>query len=231
VGLFEAGTVFFADPDPAEPLLPLQYDRLAWAIVGDVGLRALDGSQSAADAHFSLAMWRHVCAVMGLETQLEAASPPGYHPGRAAAVIVEGVVIGHVGELSPAAGRAFGLDERVAMAELDLAPILAARPTRPAVTPSVFPHVDFDLSFLVDADLPAADLVSATTGAVGELVESARVFDEFRDESLGSGTKALAVRYRLRAPDRTLEAKDIAAFRQSMIDAAVLLGAKLRGAE
>jgi phenylalanyl-tRNA synthetase beta chain len=95
---------------------------------------------------------------------------------------------------------------------------------------SLFPHVDFDLSFRVDADLPAADLVEVTVRAAGDLLERSRVFDEFRDPSLGEGKKALAIRYRLRAPDRTLTADEIGVIRGEMISAAISVGGELRGA-
>jgi phenylalanyl-tRNA synthetase beta chain len=231
VALFEAGTVFFVDADPEDSRLPLQYDRLAWAVVGDAGLQSFGKTVLEADAHLSLAIWRHVSRVMDVTAELVAAEPPGFHPGRAAAVVVGGRRIGHVGELSPSAGRAFDLDVRVAVAELDMAPILEPPASRLAVTPSVFPHVDFDLSFLVSIETTAAELIGATSRGSEELIESVRVFDEFRGDTLEDGTKALALTYRLRAPNRTLDAREIARVRQTMIDAASAMGARLRGAE
>jgi phenylalanyl-tRNA synthetase beta chain len=90
--------------------------------------------------------------------------------------------------------------------------------------------VDFDLSFLVTEATEAGDLVAATSSAAGTFLESARVFDEFRDASLGEGMKAIAITYRVRAPDRTLDASEIAAVRGAMIKAGEELGARLRGA-
>jgi len=119
----------------------------------------------------------------------------------------------------------------VAVAELDLDPLLNEVPARLSKTPSVFPNVDFDLSFLLPVATPAAELLTATTDAAPGLVESARVFDEFRSASMGEDRKALAIAYRLRAPDRTLEQKEIGAIRQRMIEAAAEMGATLRGAE
>lgn len=231
VALFETGKVFFSNPDPDEPRLPEQPDRLAWAVTGDVGLRTLVGAERQADAGFSLAVWHRLAEAIGLEAKLESGTHPSFHPGRCAAVILDGKVIGHVGELAPGAARAFDIEDRVAVAELELDPLLA--PTEPAlaVTPSPYPHVDFDLSFLVAADTPVAELVSVTVDAAGGLIEHARVFDEFTGESLGEERKALAITYRLRAADRTLEQKEIASVRQSMIDAAESIGARLRGAE
>jgi phenylalanyl-tRNA synthetase beta chain len=59
-------------------------------------------------------------------------------------------------------------------------------------------------------------------------VESARVFDEYT--ALGGGRKSLAVRYVLRASDRTLTNEEAADVREGMITAAAVMGAELRGA-
>ena len=91
---------------------------------------------------------------------------------------------------------------------------------------STYPHVDFDLSFAVDLDASAAELVGTTAGSSG-LVESATVFDDYRSDA---GERGVAIRYRLRAEDRTLEADEIASERDRMVAAAATIGAELRGA-
>ena len=137
--------------------------------------------------------------------------------------------VGHVGELSPRTGRAFEIAGRVAVAELDLAPLL--RPVSPveAKTPSVFPFIEFDLSFLVDPSQNVSELLAAMRGAGGEFIETERVFDEFVSPDLGE-KKAVAIRYRLRANDRTLTNEDAGPIRTAMIEAAQKTGAVLRGA-
>jgi phenylalanyl-tRNA synthetase beta chain len=229
VALFEHGKVFSSEPDPDQPRLPLQYDRLAWAVVGDIGLVTLEGAQQIADGHASLAIWRLLAELLGLDDEVVAAPHPSLHPGRSAEVRLGGRSVGHVGELAPAVARSFDIEGRVAIAEIDLGPVLEPASAVIASAPSVFPHVDFDLSFLVPDDLPAAILLDTTKGAATDLVESARVFDEFKSGNLGEGMRALAVRYRLRAPDRTLEQSEIGAIRESMIAAASNVGAVLRG--
>ena len=91
---------------------------------------------------------------------------------------------------------------------------------------STYPHVDFDLSFEVATDTAADDLLAATK-AVSPLLEKATIFDDYRGGE--SGQRAVAIRYRLRAPDRTLDAEEIAVERSKMIQMAVDHGAKLRG--
>lgn len=230
VALFEYGKVFSPQPDPTEPRLPYQYDRIAWAVVGEVGLETMGAARQRADGPTSLAIWRRLSDALGIDARVSTSSHPAFHPGRTAKIEVEGRVIGHVGELAPAVGRAFDIEGRVAVAELDLAPILEPVDPQLASAPSSFPHVDFDLSFLVSDDLPAADLVATTTAAAGELLEEVSVFDEFKGDSVGEGNKALAIRYRLRAPDRTLDQKEIGTIREAMIAAATEIGARLRGA-
>ena len=227
--MFEIGKVFHPVPDEDDPRLPLQHDRLAWVVTGDVGLEILGVGARAADADFSLGLWRHLARELDIEAELRQASIPGLHPGRTAEIVVAGETVGHVGELTPSAAAAFDIQGRVAVAEIELAPLIAPVPPVQVIVPSTFPPVDFDLSFLIDLDAPAMALLTASTEAAGGLVENARVFDEFKGESLPAGKRAIAIRYRLRAPDRTLETAEITSIRQAMIEAGEAVGAALRG--
>jgi phenylalanyl-tRNA synthetase beta chain len=231
VALFEMARVFLAEPWSEDPRLPEQRSALAWVIVGGVGPRLLGQEPPAADAQVSLSVLRHVMAVLGhREFAVEPAEAPGYHPGRSASVRLGNAPIGHVGELSPRANREFDIPGRVAIGELDLQALLARVDPVMAVSPSVFPHVDFDLSFLVPADLAVGRLIEATIGAGTDLVESAHVFDVFRGPGIDEGSRAVAIRYRLRATDHTLTNEEVSPVRQVMIAAAEELGARLRGA-
>lgn len=226
VHLFEHGRVFSVEPDPDHPRLPAQPKRLAWAVYGPYGTTRSD-SPIAADGQVALAIWRHLARALGVEFKLTPLAAAGFHPGRTAACEVGGVVIGHVGELHPESAREWEIPGRLGIAELDLEPLLAPVPPVQGQAPSVYPHVDFDLSFRVAEATLAADLVRATSEAAGELLESARVFDEFRS---ANGERALAIRYRLRARDRTLTGDEVAGVRQAMIGAGAAMGAELRGA-
>jgi phenylalanyl-tRNA synthetase beta chain len=73
-------------------------------------------------------------------------------------------------------------------------------------------------------------LLEATSDAGNSLLESAHVFDEFKGAGIGEGERAVAIRYRLRAPDRTLTNEEVSPVREAMIEAARALGAQLRGA-
>ena len=227
VALFETGKVFFDRPDPADPRIPDQPDRLGFVLVGTFGPAEIGSRPRPVDLYAATAIWRLIATTLGIDARLEQVNEPGFHPGRAAAVIVDAERIGVIGELHPSAALAYELPGRVAIGELDLAPLADARPRPTLRTPSTFPPVEFDLAFATDPALPAAELVRVTAAAAGDLLETVRVFDEY--SGLGDGRKSLAVRYLLRASDHTLTNEEVAPIRQAMVDAASRLGAELRG--
>jgi phenylalanyl-tRNA synthetase beta chain len=188
----------------------------------------IDGLET--DGTLSLAVFRSLIRSLGVENVvIESGTASGFHPGRTAAVSIDGSLLGHVGELHASAGRAYEIPGRVAIAELDLAPLLVPPEDMLMKVPSVFPFVDFDLSFVLPDETTVAQLLAATSDAADELLERASVFDEFRGKGIGAGRRAIAIHFRLRSGDRTLSNEEVAPVRQAMIDAAASLGATLRG--
>ena len=221
VALFELGRVFHARPASIDLRLPDQPERLGFALIGSLLGRPVD-------ALTSVAIWKLLVNRLGLVgASLDQQSVPGLHPGRGALVRVDGVEIGSLGELHPRAAEQFELDGRVAVGEIALEPLLAQSQRWTLREPSAFPQVDFDLAFLVPASLPAGALIDATAAVEPGWLEQADLFDEFH--GLGDGQKSLAIRYRFRAPDRTLTPTEIADLRARLVSAAGALGAELRG--
>jgi phenylalanyl-tRNA synthetase beta chain len=137
--------------------------------------------------------------------------PPGppMHPGRSAQVLVGESTVGLLGEIHPATVASLDIDGRVAIFELDLAPIV------PEVTRSRsfravprFPPVRRDLAFVVPEGIPVGQVQEAIREAAGEFIDRLELFDVFRGASIPEGTKSLAFSLDLRAPDRTLSGDD-----------------------
>lgn len=227
VALFETGKVFFDQPDPDDSRIPDQPDRVGFIVVGALGKEGMDGPARPTDVYTATAIWRLLERTLGIEALLRPSSIPGLHPGRGAEVVMGDSVIGVVGELHPATAAHYDLPGRVAVGELDLAPLVAASAVPSLQTPSTYPPVEFDLAFACNVSTAAASLLAATTAAGGALVESSRVFDEYT--GMGGERKSIAIRFILRAPDRTLTNEEVAPIRLTMIEAASALGAELRG--
>lgn len=158
-----------------------------------------------------------------------------WHPGRVARVFVrrgrELVDIAFAGELHPRVCRAFGLPARSCAAEIDLDALIGAMAPQPIqVKPvSTFPLAKEDIALVVDAAIPVSRVEQVVRQGAGPLLEEVSLFDVYEGPGLGEGVRSLAFALKLRAPDRTLTAKESAQVRENVVKKAEkILGAKLR---
>lgn len=220
VRLFEIGRTFGLPSGDA--VVPTETETAAVILAG-----------ADADARLAARMWAVVGQALRLEdVRVVPGELPGLHPTRSARLVgAGGNPIGVVGEVDPGVVAAYELTGRVAWLEVDLVPLFD-EPRRPEVAPAVsrFPASDFDLAFVVDETVAAADVERTLRAAAGELAESVSLFDVYRSGQFGPGRRSLAYRIRLRAPDRTLTDAELTAQRQAAIDAVVgAHHAELRG--
>jgi phenylalanyl-tRNA synthetase beta chain len=258
--LFEIGSVFRPRPGAAAaaPILPVDRGPSASELasleaalpdqpllVGAVlaGARELAGwwgpgrAASWADAIEAARAVGRICRVP-LEVRADRHAP--WHPGRCAAIYARVVseeepdrLAGHAGELHPRVIQAFGLPDRTCAVELDLSVLFAAaegRGTVQAPELSVYPLATQDVSLVVDAATPAAEVEAAlVAGAPRELLEDVRLFDVYTGAQVGEQHKSLNYTLRFRAPDRTLTAAETTAARDAAVaEAARRVGAVLR---
>ncbi len=130
---------------------------------------------------------------------------PSLHPGRAAAIEMNGEQIGMVGEVHPRVAGNFEIETRVCVAEIDLRGFveLIGIPW-PVRSISRYQPVKQDFAIVVDEETPAGDVLATLTSAAGPLAGSVEMFDIYRGEAIGDGKKSLAYRVVLSAPNRQL---------------------------
>jgi phenylalanyl-tRNA synthetase beta chain len=155
---------------------------------------------------------------------------PSMHPGRTAEVLVGDEVVGFVGELLPALAAELDLPRQVAIGEIDLDRLLALGRPEPEPRPiSSYPVATQDLSLVVGADAPAGEVLSTVVEGAGELLEYARLVDDYRGAGLEDGAKSLTFALRFRATDRTLTAAEASEAKQGAVRlAGERFGATLR---
>jgi phenylalanyl-tRNA synthetase beta chain len=208
--------------------LPAQPWHVGFVLAGGRESSGWYGSGRPAGWADAIEIVRVLAAAFHVDLVVEAADIRPWHPGRAAAILVAGNVIGHAGELHPRVARAWGLPERTVAAELDLDALVAAAPELgPRPEFSSFPVAKEDLAFVVANSVTAEAVRQALVGA-SDLIESVRLFDVYTGDQVGEGRRSLAFALRLRAPDRTLSEDDIRGAREAAISAASELGATLR---
>jgi phenylalanyl-tRNA synthetase beta chain len=224
--LFEVGFVFTLDRDR-----PVELGRVAFAMTGPA-----ERGWSRAPRVFDVFDAKGVLEALmrGLnvtEWSLGDAAGVPFHPGRSAAVLLDGRLAGVVGELHPAVAAAFDLVDRVAIAELDLDALQTAASMRLEVRePTRFPPARRDLAFVVDRSVPAGAVQAEIERAAGtELLGSCTLFDVFDGAPLPSGRKSLAFALELRAHDRSLTGDEAEAVVARVVEAiTTAFGGELR---
>lgn len=249
LALFELARVFRGRDLPAAPRLGVEQrpsdaelaasqaalpdqPRMLAAVV--CGMWRPDGWQGAGER----AGWQHVALLaqnvgqaVGVRLEREQAQCAPWHPGRCAALLADGQVIGYVGELHPQVVKAFGLPDGTAALELDTDALLAAMPGIGTIAPLYSaPVAKEDVALVVDERVPAAAVEAALVLGAGDLLESVHLFDVYRSEQLGAGKKSLAFALRFRG-ETTLKDDQAAQARDAAVKvAAEQFGAVLRGA-
>lgn len=248
VALFEQGLVFQPAPGDGSPppmgvehppsdeefaaadaTLPRQPWHVAAVLAGERDLAGWWGPGRPADWSDAVEAGRAVIATAGAQASVRAAAAAPWHPGRCTAILVNGAVVGHAGELHPAVCAALDLPRRTCAVEvnLDAVPLPGVTPA-PAI--STYPPALIDVALVVDDGVPAAEVESALAEGAGGLLEAVRLFDVFTGAQVGSGRKSLAYKLTFRAPDRTLTVEEAVAARDAAVRvAADRFGAVLRG--
>jgi phenylalanyl-tRNA synthetase beta chain len=217
--VFEVGHVFLPPPDGQ--VLPDERERIAVALSGTVAGHPHDHDR-VVDVYDAVGVLEVLVQTLGLsDWDLHAAVRPGFHPGRCAAVFVDGIDVGTVGEVAPEVVASMDLPANVVAFEVDSDRMLASgRKVRRYVPVSRYPASAVDLAFVVPDDESSREVERTLVEAGGALIDSVDLFDVFRaDEVLGEDRRSLAFRVQFRAPDRTLTDADTAALRQACIDA------------
>ena len=209
--------------------LPSQPRHIAVALCGDAAPAGWWGGGRSADWTDAVDAARVVARAARATLSVRSAATAPWHPGRCAALLVHGDVIGHAGELHPRVVAGLGLPERTCAMELDLDALAAPLPA-PAPRLSSYPPVLLDVALVVREATPASDVLDAVVAGAGDLLEDAHVFDVYVNDALrAAGEKSLAIALRFRAPDRTLTLDEAGAARDAAIAVATeRTGARLR---
>ncbi|HWZ89643.1 MAG TPA: hypothetical protein VNW92_12355, partial [Polyangiaceae bacterium] len=181
--------------------------------------------------------------VSGKRAQVRLASEPErtahLHPRGAAEVLIDDVLVGHLGPLHPDVALALDLGGGAQIVELDLEALERWGKAVPQFRPIPrLPAVTRDLSLVVNDATLAGKVGDLLQDAGGELCESVELVALFRGGSLAEGQKSLTFRVVCRDPKsrtpaadaRTLTDKEVDEVQARMLKIAQAeFGATLRG--
>ena len=215
VDLFEVANVYH--PRPGQPL-PDEPTKLA--IVSGRDYLGLKGIVEALMERF------HLDGRLGVR-----ASPAAWFtPGRSAELLLDGERLGLIGEVGRDRLDRLGIRGACSAAELTLNLLIGRADLVPGYRPlPPFPTVARDLSLVVPASLPWADLAGVAAQAGGPTLESVAYLDAFRGGNVAEGFQSVHFALKFRHPERTLTGEEVEQAVRSIVESsATKFGATLR---
>lgn len=151
------------------------------------------------------------------------------HPGRQAAIRQGDMVIGYLGQLHPEVVDNYDMKGEAYVAVIDL-PKLAELATFDRRYEGIarFPASTRDLSMVMDKNIFVGQVEAVIRKHGGKLLESCQLFDVYEGEQIGKDKKSVAYTMTFRAKDRNLEANEVNAIMEKMIEGLKKLGIELR---
>lgn len=227
VALYEIGSVFLGQT--AEEL-PREVEHVAAVVTGKWVDHAWQGEKKAVDFFVLKGIIESLFEKLGLTERVTyvAAQMDGLHPGRTAAVMLDGEQVGIIGGLHPQEQKALDLKDTY-IVEMNLAAILAAQTdvlTYKAVPR--FPAMTRDVALVLNSDTAAGDIVTIIQKAGTKLLKDVAVFDVYEGDKMEAGKKSVAFSLTFFDPERTLTVDEVEAAYNKVVAALAEAGAEVR---
>jgi phenylalanyl-tRNA synthetase beta chain len=222
VGLFEVGQAYRGDA-PRDQLIAASGVRAGASALAGTG-RHWSGAAPGAGLFEVKADVVALLAALGFDAakaQVVREAPAWFHPGCSAALkLGPKVTLAHFGEVHPATLAMMDVAGPVAAFEVFVEAIPPQKRkalAKPALEAADLLPVRRDFAFVLDAAVPAGDVMRAAMGADKKLIAGVNVFDLFEGAALGGGKKSLALEVTLQPREKTLTDAEIEAVAQRIV--------------
>ena len=222
---FEIEKVFYREEDNL-----IERDSVAGIMGGNItssGLWVNGGKGTAITWYDAKGVLENVFSNLGIGVEYRPESEETrLHPGRTAALWLQGKRLGVFGQIHPQLAQQRDLANEVYLFELDFNLLLAALNRDAVTTPkfktySTYPGSARDLAFFAPLDVSVFSIEKAINKAGGKLLQRVEVFDEYKGKNVPEGQRSLAFNLFYQASDRTLTDKDVDPVHQKVRDTLV----------
>ncbi|MDX1357920.1 MAG: phenylalanine--tRNA ligase subunit beta [Clostridia bacterium] len=173
-----------------------------------------------------------ICDELGIHAvnYVPVSDNPVFHPGRCAELIVNGDVIGTIGQVNPSICLEFEVPEDTILGTLNINKLydLADFDRYYKELPK-YPAVTRDIAVLVSDNVTAGSLMDIIKASAGSYLEKVEFFDVYKGAQTGAGKKSLAFSMVYRSAEKTLTEEEVNASFDKVVKAlAAKAGAELR---
>lgn len=216
LALYEIGKVFEQAGNPTAEL-PTEINSFAFALTGLVAEKDFQTSAVPVDFFYAKGVLEALFDRLGLKVEYTVTRAlASMHPGRTAAILLDGQVIGFVGQVHPVTAKDYNIPETY-VAEINLTAIeKAIQPAKPFVEITKFPAVTRDIALLLKAEISHKEVVAAIEAARVKRLTDIKLFDVFSGEKLGLGMKSMAYTLTFQNPEDTLEDEEVARYMEKI---------------
>lgn len=208
VSLYETGSVFLGTQEDG---LPKEVGHVAAVITGKWVDHAWQQENKKVDFFVMKGIIEGLMETLGLTAKVTyvKATHDGLHPGRTADVLLNGKVVGVLGQLHPTEQKKRDLKETYVM-EMNMS-LLLAEQTEALVYAQVprYPSMSRDIALVVSKEETAGSLIEIIQDAGGKLLKDVAVFDLYEGDKVEEGTKSLAFTLKYFNAERTLTDEEV----------------------
>jgi phenylalanyl-tRNA synthetase beta chain len=213
IRLFELGTIFL----PVDGKLPDEKEKLCAALGTEQEEQFWRGQMEEVDFFTAKGVVMTLLNKLGINPDFTLSGDKSFSDGKSADIVVNGDVIGVVGELHPKVISAFDINGSVYMFELDVEKLLSlSAQSYNFTSPPKYPGVSRDIALLIDDTIAYRQIYDVIKGF--PLVTRISLFDIYQGEQVPAGKKSLAIRILYQTADHTLTDIEIDKIQKNMLD-------------
>lgn len=219
LAIYEIGKVFEQAGNPKEEL-PNELETFAFALTGLVAEKDFQTSPVAVDFYYAKGIVEALASKLGLSFDFVAEKElASMHPGRTAAILLDGQVLGYVGQVHPQTAKAYGIPETY-VAELNLSSLETALKPAPAfVEITKFPAVSRDIALLLPKETSHKAVVDAIQSAGVKRLTDIKLFDVYAGANIEAGKKSMAYSLTFQNPEANLTDEEVVKFMEKITKA------------
>lgn len=204
VALYEQGRVFYGNGQAQ----PEEIEHIAGAITGSMQAKSWNEKEKPVtffDVKGIVEQYLKNVAVAGEVSYVADHDRQGMHPGRSADVLIDGDVIGFIGQIHPTTAEEFKIKETYVF-ELNLTKIIhAEKKLQHYDVISKYPAITRDIAILVNKEVSNTEVLNVINETKQKNLIKVELFDVYEGKNLEKGMKSLAYQFTYQDTNDTLQ--------------------------